>query len=102
MLGVKQDRSYNAAEFLGVAESLQRKDDNGGNDVDEDEFVETTAELVETELPRSRPKAKLPMMKALPKFMRPFLEHVAALVGVSFLTIFMFTLWVDIEAGEAG
>lgn len=37
--------------------------------------------------------------KALPPLLRPYIEHISVIVGVSFLTILLFTIGVDIKTG---
>ena len=37
--------------------------------------------------------------KALPVFLRPYIEHIALFIMLSFLAIIVFTLWIDIEEG---
>jgi hypothetical protein len=99
LLGKQPEQT--AWEYGGV-ESGAREPDEEKEERDSEEFAETVAELVEIpeESVQRRKKERRPMTKALPPFLRPYIEHVAILVCISFLTIFVFTIWVDIEAGS--
>jgi hypothetical protein len=83
------------------ATDVEGNDRDGGDSTGEAEGEDTTGEG-ENLLPVDAPKPGTKFQgrtKALPHFLRPYIEHIAVFIMIAFLAIIIFTLWVDIAQG---